>query len=411
MNAAEADVVVIGGGPAGMIAAVEAARRALRVVLLERNEKLGKKLYITGKGRCNLTNASDTDGLVANTVRNGRFLYSAFTAFGSRALMEYIESLGVPLVVERGDRIFPASGKASDVTRALRRELTRLGSDIRLNARAMEIAAENGAVAAVRAEDGSLCRCRSAILATGGLSYPYTGSTGDGYELAAALGHTVVPPRPALVPIEVAEPWAAGLQGLSLRNVRLTAQQRGGKVFSEVGEMLFTHFGVSGPLVLTASSLLDGDGLHEASLSLDMKPGLELDKLDARILRDFQANPNRALKNSLFELLPGRMCPVAITLAGLDGEAAVNQVTREQRGRLAAALKDIRLTPVSFRSIEEAVVTRGGVACAEVHPKTMESKLVKGLFLCGELLDADALTGGFNLQIAFSTGWAAGGNC
>jgi predicted Rossmann fold flavoprotein len=411
MSAAETDVVVIGGGPAGMIAAAQAASRALRVVLLERNEKLGKKLYITGKGRCNLTNASDMDGLVANTVRNSRFLYSAFSAFGSRDLMTYMEGLGVPLAVERGDRVFPASGKASDVTRALQRELTRLGVELKFNARAKEILLQNGAVAAVRTEEGRVYTCRSVILATGGLSYPSTGSTGDGYRLAEALGHSTAPPRAALVPIEVAEKWATELQGLSLRNVRLTAFQGGRKVFSEIGEMLFTHFGVSGPLVLTASSLLDGDRLTEASLSLDMKPGLEPDKLDARILRDFQGNPNRALKNSLSELLPGRMCPVAINLAGLDGEAPVNRITREQRGRLASALKDIRLTPGSFRPVDEAVITRGGVSCAEVNPRTMESKIVKGLFICGELLDVDALTGGFNLQIAFSTGWAAGGNC
>jgi len=411
MNATEQDVVVIGGGPAGMMAAAQAVSLNRRVTLLERNEKLGKKLYITGKGRCNLTNASDLAALVANTVHNGRFLYSAFSTFGSSDLMNYMENLGVPLTVERGNRVFPASGHASDVTRALQRELARLGVDIVLNARVSDIIAPNGAVTAVKTEDGSVYKCRSAVLATGGLSYPSTGSTGDGYRLAAVVGHTVLDPRPSLIPIEVAEPWAKELQGLSLKNVRLTVFQNGKRVYTEIGEMLFTHFGVSGPLVLTASSLLAGERLAETLLSLDMKPGLDIEKLDARILRDFQSNPNRALKNSLFELLPSRMCPVVITLAGLDGEATVNQASREQRGKLAETMKDIKMRPMAFRPIEEAVVTRGGISCAEVNPKTMESKIAKGLFICGELLDVDALTGGFNLQEAFSTGFLAGRNC
>ena len=394
-----------------MMAAAEAANRSLRTVLLERNEKLGKKLYITGKGRCNLTNASDREQLIANTVRNGKFLYSAFSSFGSRALMDYVERLGVPLVEERGKRVFPASGKASDVTRALQNDLHRLGVRVILNARVKEVIARNGAVAEVLLEDGRSISCRAAILATGGASYPATGSTGDGYRMAAALGHTVADARPSLVPIETAEPWAAGLQGLALKNVRLTAAQSGKKVYSEVGEMLFTHFGVSGPLVLTASSLLDGEDLNNASLSLDMKPGLTAEQLDARILRDFQSNPNRAIRNSLFELLPGSLCPVVISLADLNGETAVNQVTKEQRSRLIAILKDLRLTPKALRPMAEAVITRGGVSCQEINPKTMESRLVSGLFFCGEVIDVDALTGGFNLQIAFSTGFVAGRSC
>lgn len=404
------DVVVVGGGPAGMMAACEAARTH-RVVLLERNEKLGKKLYITGKGRCNLTNASDREALIANTVRNGRFLYSAFSAFGSRELMDYVEGLGVPLVTERGNRVFPASGKASDVNRAFQRELYRLGVRVELDARVSAIECTGGAVAAVRTYDGKVFECQSAVLATGGASYPATGSTGDGYRLLAALGHTINEPGPSLVPIETADRWPMELQGLSLKNVRLTAATGNRQVYTEVGEMLFTHFGVSGPLVLTASSLLDPARLGESQLFIDMKPGLDPAVLDARILRDFQANPNRALKNSLFELLPSHMCPVLITLAGLDGEVPVNQVTREQRDKLGLVLKGMRLTPKAFRPLDEAVVTRGGLACAEVNPKTMESKLVAGLFICGELLDVDALTGGFNLQIAFSTGAAAGRAC
>ncbi len=394
-----------------MMAAIEAARRGLAVTLLERNEKLGKKLYITGKGRCNLTNASDREQLIANTVRNGKFLFSAFSALGSRDLMEAVERLGVPLVEERGRRVFPASYKASDITRALQNELHRLGVRVILNARVSSIVSENGAVSAVKLEDGREFPCRAVILATGGASYPMTGSTGDGYRLAAEQGHMVNAPLPALVPIETTEKWAAELQGLALKNVCLTAWQGKKKVFSEVGEMLFTHFGVSGPLVLTASSLIKADALADTRLSLDMKPGLESEQLDARILRDFQANPNRALKNSLHELLPSRFCPIALELASLDGELACNQVTREQRGRLAAALKDVRLTPKTLRPLAEAVITRGGVSCKEVSPNTMESKLVVGLFICGELLDVDALTGGFNLQIAFSTGYLAGRSC
>ncbi len=411
MGRMEQDIVVIGGGPSGMMAAIEAARRGNAVTLLERNEKLGKKLYITGKGRCNLTNASDREQLIANTVRNGKFLFSAFSAMGSRDLMDTMERLGVPLVEERGRRVFPASNKASDITRALQNELHRLGVRVILNARVSAIAVSNGAVASVRLEDGREFPCRAAILATGGASYPMTGSTGDGYRLAEVLGHTVNEPLPALVPIETAEKWAAGLQGLALKNVRLTAWQGKKKVFSEVGEMLFTHFGITGPLVLTASSLLKADALAEARLSLDMKPGLEIEQLDARILRDFQGNPNRALKNSLHELLPGRFCPVALELSSIDGELPCNQITKEQRGRLAAVLKDVRLTPKALRPLAEAVITRGGVSCKEVSPGTMESRLVQGLYLCGELLDVDALTGGFNLQIAFSTGYLAGHNC
>lgn len=411
MKEIEQDAVVIGGGPSGMMAAAEAARRKLRVTLLERNEKLGKKLYITGKGRCNLCNAADLNGLIANTVHNGRFLFSAFSSFGSKELMEYVESLGVPLTVERGNRVFPASGKASDVTRAFQKELARLGVRVVLNARVSELMCENGAVAGVKTDDGSVYRCRSVVLATGGASYPSTGSTGDGYILAGALGHTVKPPKPSLVPVETSDPWVTELQGLSLKNVRLTAYQGKKKACSEVGEMLFTHFGVSGPLVLTASSMMDLYGLDDSALSLDMKPGLEADQLNARILRDFQGNPNRALKNSLFDLLPSRLCPAVVSLAGLDGEMPVNQVTREQRERLASTIKDIRIKPSAFRPMEEAVITRGGISSSEVNPKTMESKLLHGLFIAGELLDVDALTGGFNLQIAFSTGFAAGRSC
>lgn len=411
MNGNEQNVIVIGGGPSGMIAAVEAARRGLNVTLLERNEKLGKKLYITGKGRCNITNASDREQLIANTVRNGKFLYSVFSTFGSRALMDYMEELNVPLVEERGNRVFPASGKASDVTRAFHNELHRLGVRIILNARVSDILYQDGTVSAVKADDGRIFPCSSVILATGGASYPATGSTGDGYSLAAAHGHTINNPQPALIPIEIQEPWAAELQGLSLKNVRLSAFQGGKRVYSEVGEMLFTHFGVSGPLVLTASSLMNADDLPESILSVDMKPGLSAEQLDSRILRDFQGNPNRVLKNSLFELLPGRLCPIAISLAGLTGDEVVNQITKERREQLSTVIKDMRMTPKSFRPINEAVITRGGISCSEINPKTMESKLVPGLFVCGELLDVDALTGGFNLQIAFSTGFSAGRSC
>lgn len=404
-------VVVVGGGPAGMMAAIQAARRGLTVTLLERNEKLGKKLYITGKGRCNLTNDGSLEHLLANTVRNGRFLYSAFSAFGSRDLMAFIEELGVPLVVERGQRVFPASGKSSDILRVLQKEIARLGVEVQLGQRVAAIVAQEGRVSAVRTVAGREIPCAVVVLATGGLSYSATGSTGDGYRLAQALGHTVEPQSPSLIPIETNEGWPAQLQGLALKNIRMTVEQDAKIVYSDVGKMLFTHFGISGPLVLTASALLDANRLADARLLLDMKPGLTAEQLDARLLRDFQSSPNRALKNLMPELAPARMGSVVLALAGLDGEVPVHQITRGQREKLASTLKTLVLTPARMRPMEEAVITRGGITCKEVQPKTMQSKRVQGLYLCGETLDVDALTGGFNLQIAFSTGFAAGSHC
>ena len=402
---------MIGGGPAGMMAAAEASRRGLSVLLIEHNEKLGKKLYITGKGRCNLTNDTPRETHIANARRNGKFLYGALTRLDSRGLMDYVERLGVPLVVERGNRVFPASYRASDVTRAFERELGRLGVTVLLKTGVEEILTGDGAVCAVRTTDGRTIDCRAAVVATGGLSYPSTGSTGDGYRLAQSLGHKVLPAGPSLIPVETGEDWPKTLPGLSLKNVRLTVQRGKKKLWSEIGEMLFTHFGVSGPLVLTASSFLEPDGLQDARLVLDMKPGLEPEQLDARLLRDFQANPNRAVKNLLPELLPASMAPAVLALAGIAPELPCHQVSREKRELLGFTLKNLTLTPAALRPIAEAVITRGGVSCAEVDPRTMESKLVNGLYFCGEVLDVDALTGGFNLQIAFSTGFTAGQSC
>ncbi len=404
-------VVVIGGGPAGMMAAVEAARRGLRVLLLEHNEKLGKKLYITGKGRCNLTNATPRETHIAHARRNGKFLYGALTRLDAQGLMDYVERLSVPLVVERGERVFPASYKASDVTRAFERELARLGVTVLLRTGAKDIVTEEGVARAVLTTDGRRIDCRSVVVATGGLSYPSTGSTGDGYRLAAALGHRVQPTSPTLVSVTTAESWPGELAGLSLRNVRLTVLRGKKNVWSEIGEMLFTHTGVSGPLVLTASSYLEADRLADDRLVLDAKPGLDAEQLDARLVRDFQANPNRSVKNQLPELLPARMAPIVADLAGIPADQSCHQVSRPQRERLTAMMKNLVLTPSALGSWNEAVVTRGGVACTEVDPKTMQSKLVQGLFFCGEVLDVDAQTGGFNLQIAFSTGYTAGQCC
>ncbi|MDD3243188.1 MAG: NAD(P)/FAD-dependent oxidoreductase [Eubacteriales bacterium] len=402
------DVLVIGGGPAGMMAALTAAQGGARVTLLERNEKLGKKLYITGKGRCNLTNACDSEELVRSTVRNGRFLYSAYAAFDNRAVMEMIEGLGVPLKVERGNRVFPQSEHASDITRALTRALERAGVAVRLRARVAEVLAEQGAVRGVRLSDGQVLEADAVILTTGGMSYPVTGSDGDGHRMAAAQGVALTPCTPSLTPVETAQDWPKRLQGLSLKNVRLTLLKKGKKRYSEIGEMLFTHFGVSGPLVLTASTFLSGEDLGLYTLQVDMKPGLDAQKLDERIYRDLEEAPNRQWGNILPALLPQRMVGEVLALCGIAPDTLCHQVTREQRRALGERIKALEMTPAALRGWEEAIITRGGVRCGEVDPKTMAAKAVKGLFFAGELLDVDAVTGGFNLQIAFSTGYTAG---
>lgn len=398
-------VIVIGGGPAGMLAAATVALGGHRVTLLEKNEKLGKKLYITGKGRCNVANAGDREEFFRNVVHNPRFLYSAWSAFDAGDVQRLFVSLGVPLKVERGGRVFPESDKSSDIIRAMQQYAARAGVELRLQAEVTAILAENGRVTGVALRDGNL-PADAVILATGGLSYPSTGSTGDGYRFAQALGHTVAPPLPSLVPLETVETWPGLLSGLTLKNVTLRAYANGKQVYTELGEMLLTHFGVSGPLVLTASALL-GEAASGAKLEIDLKPGLTEEQLDKRLLRDIEAAPQKSVQNALFGLLPQRLLPVALIQAQIP-EKAAGELTRAERRRLLCVLKALPLTVKAARPFSEAVVTRGGVSVKEVQPSTLESKLVKGLYFAGEVLDVDALTGGFNLQIAWSTGALAG---
>lgn len=385
-------VSVIGGGPAGMAAALFAARAGAHVVLLEKNEKLGKKLYITGKGRCNVTSAAEN--LMNHIPRNPRFLYSAFACFSPADLRDLLEAYGCPTKEERGERVFPVSEKASDVTRALERALREAGVEIRLNA----------SVASVE----PLLRQGAVVVATGGLSYPSTGSTGDGYCFAEASGHSLVTPKPSLIPLETREQWPKSLQGLSLKNVALRAEVKGKKRFEEQGEMLFTHFGISGPLTLSMSSHIADDAPESVRVTLDMKPALSIEQLEARLQREFDANPRKRVVGILPLLLPARMADIFPALCAVNGETLCAQVSRADRRRIAETLKKIPLTVKGARPIDEAIITRGGVPVSEVSPHDMMSKKRPGLFFAGEVLDVDGHTGGFNLQIAFSTGALAG---
>ena len=401
------DILVVGGGPAGMFAAITAARDGADVVLLERNDRLGKKLLITGKGRCNVTNDCTAEEVLQNTPRNGRFLYSAMTAFPPEKTKSFFEGCGCPLKTERGNRVFPVSDSAFDITNALERELKR--RRVRwARDRALHIETENGAVTAVQGEKDTY-PAQAVILATGGVSYPGTGSTGDGYRMAQELGHTVVPPRGSLVPLVCAGSDCPDMQGLSLRNVELTVYNGKKKpVFREFGELLFTHFGVSGPLVLSASAHLRRWEGETYRLDIDLKPALDEQKLDARLLRDIGENPNRDMSNIAAGLVPHSMIPVLLRRAGLSGNEKANGLTKEQRRGLTQALKHFTLDVTGTRPVSEAIVTAGGVKVGEVAPNTMASKRVDGLYFAGEVLDVDAYTGGFNLQIAWATGYLAG---
>ncbi len=406
MKTDHADLVVIGGGPSGMLCALRAAERGKSAVILDGNRLLGRKLRITGKGRCNLTNDCDVRTVMQNIPGDGRFLYSALTRFPPEETMSLFRSLGVELKTERGGRVFPVSDKADDVADALARRLDALGVRT-LRARATEILTENGAVCGVRYEGGVIA-CRAAALCTGGRSYPLTGSDGAGYEMARALGHTIVPPRPSLVPLVSGDAYCAEMQGFSLKNVVLRAYEDDKLIFRELGEMLFTHFGVSGPLVLSASAHMRNMGRARYALEIDLKPALDEKKLDERIRRDFVKYANREFKNALDDLAARSMIPVLLRLSGIPEDTKVNSVTREQRRALAALFKAFPVSVSGFRPIDEAIVTAGGVATKEVDPRTMRSKLVGGLYFAGEVLDLDAYTGGFNLQIAWATGHAAG---
>lgn len=405
------DVIVVGGGAAGLICAGFAAKRGRNVLLLEKMERCARKLMITGKGRCNLTNSCGRDELIAAVKTNPRFMYSAFSAFTPNDLMKLVEALGVPLKTERGNRVFPVSDRAVDIVDALVKFAKSSGARIETGAECEALIIEDGKVAGVKISGGETVYAQSVVVAAGGRSYPLTGSAGDGYRLAEQAGHTIIETRPSLIPIVAQEDFCRDLMGLSLKNCTLTLKKKsGGKpVFEELGEMLFTHFGISGPLVLSASAHMSGD-VRDYTLYIDLKPGLSAEQLDARLLRDFAANSNRDFFNCLAELLPRKLIPVMVRLSGIDGSTKAHQITKQQRVDFAALLKALPVTPVGFRPIEEAVVTSGGVSVKEINPKTMRSKLLDGLFFAGEVIDVDAYTGGFNLQIAFSTGFLAGEN-
>lgn len=402
-------VLIIGGGAAGMFAAVTAARCGHQVSLYEKNEKLGKKLFITGKGRCNLTNACDMDTLFSSVVTNPRFLYSSFYGFTNQDTIDFFEGIGLKTKVERGNRVFPDSDHSSDVIRCLEQEMARVKVEVHLKTAVSRVAEKDGIFRYLVLEGGEKVPGDACIVATGGLSYRTTGSTGDGYRFARETGHQVTECLPALVPMETEESWVPKLQGLSLRNIRAAIYDGRRKLYDDFGEMLFTHYGVSGPLMLSASSVV-GKKLQEKKLrlSIDLKPALSEEQLDQRVLRDFEENQNKQFKNAVGKLFPAKLAPVMIELSGIPADKKVNVISRGERQRFVQLIRNLPATVVGLRDYNEAIITRGGVNVREVDPATMESKLVKGLYFAGEVLDLDALTGGFNLQIAWATAYAAG---
>lgn len=403
-----AKTIVIGGGAAGMMAAYAAAMCGNEVSLYEKNEKLGKKVYITGKGRCNVTNACETQDLLGNIVTNPKFMYSPIYTFDNNMVQSFMEEWGCPLKTERGNRVFPQSDKSYDVINALIRAMRENKVDINLDSHVSDILTENGHVTGVRV-NGCDIECDNVILATGGYSYPSTGSTGDGHTMASKLGHHITKCMPALVPFTAAEEWVKELQGLSLRNCGVTIYDGDHKIYEDFGELLFTHFGVSGPTVLSASSYaVDIIRKRPLRLVIDLKPALDEKQLDARILRDFEANINRKFMNSLDKLFPKSLIPVIIERSGIDAQCRVNEITRDKRQGLVNLIKNFDLTLTGLRGFNEAIITHGGVDVKEIDSSTMESKLIKGLYFAGEMIDVDAVTGGFNLQVAWSTGYLAG---
>ncbi|WP_333651113.1 NAD(P)/FAD-dependent oxidoreductase [Lacrimispora sp.] len=405
-------VLIVGGGAAGMLAGIAAAKAGSTVHIFEKNEKLGKKIFITGKGRCNVTNACDVEELFGNVVTNAKFLYSSFYGFTNFDMMNLLEELGCHLKTERGNRVFPVSDRSSDVIKALAKSLSDLGVSVHYRSEAEALLMEEGVLKGLVIKEGTKktkVYADQVIVACGGLSYQLTGSTGDGYELAKQAGHKVTSLSPALVPFVAEEPWVKELQGLSLRNVEASILKGKKVIYKEFGEMLFTHYGVSGPVLLSASSYGAKELKKGAlTLSIDLKPALSAEQLDARILRDFEEAVNKQFKNALNNLYPSKLVPVIIDLSGIPPEKKVNEITKEERQNLIRVTKNFTVTLTSLRGYNEAVITQGGVSVKEVNPSTMESKLVPGLYFAGEVLDLDAVTGGFNLQIAWSTGWAAG---
>lgn len=431
-----ADIVVIGGGAAGMMAAIAAAQAenayGNNVILLEKNEKLGKKLFITGKGRCNVTNACGVEDLFNNVLEHSKFLYSAIYSFDNQAVMDFFERNGCRLKIERGQRVFPETDHSSDIIKILENSLNHSGVHVllnkevkKINVQAFDDAGEFSgkkkkqtmSVCSVEYLDKisgkkQICNAERVIVATGGISYVLTGSTGDGYRFAKSFGHTIAPLSPALVPFSIKESWCHELQGLSLKNVRVSVELDGKEIYSDFGEMLFTHYGVSGPLILSAASVYahkcKGGEDRKARLFIDLKPALTLEQLDRRVLREFDANKNKQFKNVLGALFPAKLVPVMPLLSLIAADKKINEITRQERERFVSVIKRMELTITGLRDYNEAIITKGGVAVNEVNPSTMESKLVKGLYFAGEVLDVDALTGGFNLQIAWSTGHLAG---
>lgn len=402
--------VIIGAGAAGLMAAAESAKKNINTILIEKMPRCASKVRITGKGRCNVTNACfDMEDLISNVPRNPRFLYSAFSAFMPYDTMAFFEDLGVPLKIERGNRVFPQSDKAADIANALIKNAERSGVRfVHGNAKAFQL--KNGKIAAVLLESGEKIECDSVAVCTGGKSYPATGSTGAGYALAKSVGHKIIPVSAALVPLCCNNDFIPDLQGLSLKNISIELLKNGKKVYSDFGEMLFTHFGVSGPVVLSASSHIDDVKNNAYSLVIDLKPALDETTLDSRILRDFGEFINKDFINSLSKLLPKKLIPVIVKLSGIPADKKVNEITKQERHRLAALIKSFRVDISSLYDIDAAVVTRGGVDTKQIDPKTMRSKLVENLYFAGEVIDTDAYTGGFNLQIAFSTGFLCGNN-
>ena len=408
-------VIVVGGGAAGMMAAVFAAENGHHVQIYEKNDRLGRKLFITGKGRCNITNASDVEELFQAVVSNPKFLYSAFYSFTNEQVIDFFENLGVKTKVERGNRVFPVSDHSSDIIGALQRELHRLGVQISLCTEVEKICVENEKITGIIISDDSqkqkqhFVDADAVIIATGGISYPATGSTGDGYRFAKTCGHKVTELFPALVPMEVKEWYAKELQGLSLKNIEIHITDGKEKLYDEFGEMLFTHYGVTGPVILSASSIV-GKTLEkkELVLHIDLKPALTEEQLDKRLLREFEANHNKQFKNAIDSLLPAKLRPVIIELSGIEEEKKVHEITKEERLNLLRLIKDFHMTLTGLRGYNEAIITKGGISVKEIDPGTMESKLIKNLYFAGEVLDLDAVTGGYNLQIAWSTGYLAG---
>lgn len=402
-------VVIIGAGPAGMTAAYSASQNGIDVVLVEKNERVGRKLLITGKGRCNITNNCEVEELIANVNTNGKFLYSAFYTFTNDAVMEMFESLGVRLKTERGNRVFPESDRAMDVVDAMARLIKRKNIKLVTGKTVKDIKEKNGKVESVVLSDGKEIKADAVIIATGGASYQRTGSTGDGYRLAEKLGHKITPLKPSLIGLEIQEDFVYKLKGLSLRNVAINVyRKKNKKIYDDFGEMEFTDYGVDGPIIKSASCIMRDLSKESYKISLDLKPALDHEKLDKRVQRDFQKYINKRFENSLSDLLPSKMIPVVVELSGIDPATPVNSITKEERRNLVNTIKNMEMHVKRYRPMEEAIVTSGGVKTSEINSSTMESKLVEGLYFAGEVIDVDAYTGGFNLQIAFSTGYLAG---